>query len=1074
MASPAPPPVQLVAHGPLARDALVETLTAVKRGDPLGPVTVAVPSAFTGLAVRRAVVTPERGLCNVRFLTLAGVAELLGAPRLAAEAAGRRPLTDALRTEAVRAAVLGEPGELRPVASHPATVRSLDATFRELRRAPTDVAAALDGLGGRAALVARLFRAARERTHAFYDEEDLLAAAAGAVHGATPGSATASALAELGPVVLFLPSVSSPGSDALTAALGARGGLHAILGLTGDARADAPVRELANRLARVTGAVGPVEHAARDAAPAPPAGTEILDAPDPEEEMRAVRRAVLDRARRGTPLHRMAILFRNAEPYARLAPELLDAAGLAWNGPSPRRLADTVAGRVLMGLVRLVDAELARDTVAAWMASGPVVDPHDGRPVPASRFDSLSREAGVVAGAEQWRERLARHRARLVAEVAEMARDDDTRDSARQRREADVELLDRLAAFVADLAAHARASEDTTWSGMTRWARGLLDRYLGGERRRAQWPGPELDAARRIEGALDGLGALDALGSPADPQAFVVALEAALAAPTQRVGHYGRGVFVGPLRAALGADFDTVFVLGMAEGAFPPRGRDDPLLPDAERHAAGDGLPARATTRDDEELRDYLTALAAAPQRVLTFPRADPRAQRKRLPARLLLATAARLEGAGAVGAEELLRLGSRPWLTVIPSFEGGLARADEAGSCSERDLRALADWRGDGHPTSAHPLVASTPELAAGFALTAARASRRLGPFDGLVGTGPELMPSPPGAVSPTALQEWAECPFRYLLGRVLRVREVARPEETDTISPLERGALIHHVLEEFVRAATPRTSPDQVWSGEERAQLRELAGRVCDEAQTRGVTGRPLLWRLERRRILRELDGFLEIDERFRAQQRVVSRPDELELGFGFDADGGDPPVDVAVRDGRTVHFRGRIDRVDRAPDGSRVVVVDYKTGRVRPDHDHLEEDPVARGHLLQLPVYALAARQRARASRAGAYYLFTTDAPVPWRGYDLTDDREARFTAVVDAITDGIGAGIFPLHPGDPRSDAAGRDTFTNCAYCAYDRLCPAGRDQLWDRKRDDPAAVRFRALAEPETLEPGAAP
>src|SRR5204862_1090344 len=128
-------------------------------------------------------------------------------------------------------------------------------------------------------------------------------------------------------------------------AVGAAGRLRALLGLTRDPAADAHVEELATDLAG-TGTPD------RGAPPVPPTGTAIVSAPDPEDELRAVVRDVMARASSGTPLHRVAILFRVDEPYARLAQELLDAAGVPWSGPSTRRLAEPTAGRVLLGLLR--------------------------------------------------------------------------------------------------------------------------------------------------------------------------------------------------------------------------------------------------------------------------------------------------------------------------------------------------------------------------------------------------------------------------------------------------------------------------------------------------------------------------------------------------------------------------------------------------------------------------------------------------------------------------------------------------------------------------------------------------
>ena len=176
----------------------------------------------------------------------------------------------------------------------------------------------------------------------------------------------------------------------------------------------------------------------------------------------------------------------------------------------------------------------------------------------------------------------------------------------------------------------------------------------GIEGQRHDWPEREVEGARTIAATLDELGALDAVrgGEGAlDVARFRRTLEAELDTRLERVGQFGTGVLVGHLGQAYAADLDAVYVLGTVEGVLPPRGREDPLLPDRERRDIT-GLVPRATRRL-EERRDYLAALAAGAERVLTFPRADPRAQRKRLPARWVLESARHLAGAD-LSAEEL------------------------------------------------------------------------------------------------------------------------------------------------------------------------------------------------------------------------------------------------------------------------------------------------------------------------------------------------------------------------------------------------------------------------------------
>ncbi len=1033
--------MQFVEHGPPAREVLREAVREAKGPDPLAPVTVVVPSTYAGLALRRELARPD-GLVNVRFLALARLAELLGAPALAEQR--RRPLTRPLRAEAVRAVLADAGPPLAAVAGHPATERALDASFLELRAAGGDTVEQLTRAGDPAASVARLYPEFRSRTTGFYDDEDLALAAATALASEPP------ALREIGHVVLYLPTRLSPGEGELVRALGATGRLRALLGLTGDPAADELVEELAARLA---GSSAPE----RSAVGEPPRATTIVSAPDPEDELRAVVRDVMALASSGTPLHRVAILFRVDEPYARLAHELLDAADVPWSGPSTRRLAETTAGRVLLGLLRLPESDFARDTVVDWIASGPVRDPADGRAVPASRWDILSREAGIVTGLAQWSERLTRLARQLTARL-EATGDDELTEGARRHNEADLEHVEQLSRFVADLGARLAPPSPGTWPRLATWARDLLDCYLGGEGRRASWPEPEVEAARQVADALDGLAALAEIRSEASLPTFVRALESELDAPAGRVGRFGAGVFVGGVRHAYGGDFDVVHVVGMAEGTFPPLGREDPLIPDRARRLTGQALPVHAVRRA-EERRDYLSALASAPVRSLSYPRADPRAQRKRLPARWLLESASRLAGE-TVGAEELTRLETASWLHVIPSFEAGVCTASEAGSLTERDVRSLRAWQEARRPLERHPLVAATPSLRAGMTAVRERRSAVLTRFDGHVGAAPGLLPDEDDAVSPTALEQWATCPFRYLLNRVLHVRAVERPEATDRIGPLERGSLVHQVLAEFLDTVEPRTSPDEPWTAAERALLLAIGERHCNEAESEGLTGRPLLWKLDRRRILRELMTFIHTDEAIRAGLGVVPRSGGRELRFGFGGDSGEPAA-VTLGDGRTVRFHGVIDRVDVGVGGSPVVVFDYKTGAV--------DDPaegLARGNKLQLPVYALALAGNGDGHEVQSYYWSTREVGMgALDGIELDGATRAEFVDKVSTIVDGIGAGIFPAFPDKPRQDGRGRETWVNCCYCAYDRVCAPARDDDWTRKRDDPVVARFRELADP---------
>ena len=1027
----------LVPHGPPARDALVEVVQRLRGPDPLAPVTVAVPSPLAGLALRR-FVGARSGFANVHFTALARVAELLGAPALSG--LSRRPLAPAARIEAVHAVLAADAGgPFAGVAGHSATAVALASIFDELRALPDEARGTIASRGERPTAIVRLFDAYQLQTSDCYDSEDVAFAAAATV------TADAAAASEVGHVVVHLPLALSPGEEALLRALAERSRLSVLLGTTGDPTVDdGHVGALAQRLTEMLGAP------TRATTASTPTAQRIVSAPDPEDEVRAVARELDERAHRGEALGRVAVLYRIAEPYARLVPEVLDAAAIPWTGAQPRRVADSAAGRILLGLLALPDDDLARDDVAAWLTSGPVVDPATGHRVNAARWDVLSRQAGVVRGAEQWDARLTRSWEAVDDELKSARAELESSDWQLERLERSRAELHALQAFVADLATSLTPPADTTWRAFTSWAQAALMRFAGGATHQRGWPEHEVDAATRVDAILEELGSLDAVGTSVDLSRFRRALSTELDGQIGRVGRFGEGVLVASLGQAFAGDFDTVYILGAIEGALPPRGHDDPLLPDRDRHGI-EGLELHAARRV-EERRDYLAALASGTQRVLLFPRADARAQRRRLPAQWVLESARALSDEP-LTAERLRDHSTTPWLTVVESFDRLVAHGEPA-STTEYALHALRAWQESGRSLEEHPLAAG--ELARGFRSARARFAEGSSAFDGFIGPSPALAPGIAGATSPTTMQDWARCPFRYFLGRVLRLRDVPRPEATESINAVDAGSLIHAVLEEFVRDSPPLSGPDARWSEEDRTRLDEIVKRRCDDAEASGITGRRVPWILERRKIVATAHRFLATDEYTRARLGVVPAPDGLERAFGAD---GEKPVDLELGDGRVVRFRGRIDRIDRSPDGRRTVVYDYKTGRV-PSSD---DDPVSAGRALQLPVYALAARAREGTDDATACYWYTREDPVHALVEISLDATEGRFVDVVTTIVDGISGGCFPAYPGEPSWDHRSRtDSWDMCRYCDFDRLCPVDRGRAWERVRDDPATGPFLAL------------
>lgn len=1023
------------AYGAHATAALAEAITMAKGGDPLAPVTVVVPSNLVGVSARRTLAAGSpAGLAAVRFETVLGLARLLAGPSLPGE---RRRVTDPVVGAAVRSVLAASADLLRPVARHPATERALVRVHRELRELDDHALTALADTGPRATEVVRLHREVHDRlADRYVDEVDLHRAAAATVAAGHP------LLDGLGAVVLHLPDRLPASGLALVEALAANGPVAVVVAHTGDAEADAPLRHLVGRL----GGTLPTE---------PPAVTAshllVRSVADPDEEVRLAVREVLAGARAGIAFNRMAIAHPGNDRYARLLHQHLAAADVPFNGVAGRRLGESLTGRTLLALLALPDHDLARTAVMAVLSSGAILG-IDGRPVPVTAWERLSREASVAAGISQWQERLERYAADQDVRLAELEAEgaDESRLRGPRERRA---RADDLLAFVQRLADDLDPEQrPTNWPALTRWAAELLERYLGSPADRVDWPPEEADAHTRVGDLLRNLAGLGTIEAAPGLANFRRAVADGLDREVDREGRFGNGVFVGGFGATAGLDFDRVVVVGLAEGVTPPRRRDDPLLADTVRRTLDGALTLRAERQADLHRSLLATFAAGATDRVLVFPRGDLGSRTEAVPSRWLL---------DQVQAE----LGERPnpaqlealeadWFATSSSFAQSLEHLDHPADHHEYALAELLRDRHRGLLPDVSDRRLTDAVLDRGIALVRGREDPELTRFDGLL-DGVEL-PSPADGhtiLSATRLENWVRCPHAYFMRYVLGVGSLDEPADEDSITPLARGSLAHEILDHFLTEsieADDLPSPDVPWGPAHHQRL----DRICDEkfalVESRGLTGRPLLWQRDGGRLRRALQEFLLHDDERRSDDLLT--PIAAEMAFGFD---GAEPFVLHLSDGRTLHFRGSIDRVDQAVGGG-LVVTDFKTGKKQYYNKVTEDSPDANGQYLQLPLYGLAARELLATPDADveARYWFLTDGGRVV-GHPLSDPVLERFDLVLTTIVDGIERGLFPARP--PKSSYG-----IGCDYCDPDDLGTKSRTDLWDRKRLDPRLDDYRRL------------
>ena len=1065
------PRVDVRRPGAEAFEWLTETVADFKRADPLGVVTIVPPNMVAGRMVLRRLAA-RGGYVNVRLARLMDVAATIARPWLGA----REALTPVREIAAARVAASEVPA-LRPLAGHLALGQALVRLFRELRRSERSLADLPEDAGAMAHAAARAYQRFRELTAGFVDGTAVRAMAVRRLLGldqqADPSDIRARLtdwdtplprvpeLAELGSLLLFLPPRLDPADLALFGALCHHAATAALLADVPDTLGLASRRGWDDERALAAASGLPIAGPRPDRAErlTLPAEVAVVRAPDPAEEAREVVRGVVAAMERGTPLPRIGVLYRQPELYASLLRDAFELAGLPCFSLGGISLAETRPAQVLLSLLRLPERSFAREAVLGVAAASPAFA-QPGSPSPAT-WERLSREANVVRGVDQWTSRLLSYAAAEEARAARYAAEIPPGDEgpAGQSVSGAADRARHTAETVEDLAQALDSPPDgSPWPDFVAWCSAVYERFAGAPE---AWPKEEREAAHQLERTVRSLASAAWFESAASASLFRAALEQALGEATLPLGRLGAGVVLGPVQSVAGMAFDEVFLVGLNEGAFPPAPPVDPFFPDEAEDVLG--LREQYRGRDREA---FLSAIYSAGRKV-TLSTADSADGRAAFPSRWLLEIASALAGQPiSASAFAALRSADQPWLRVVRSAQEGAASASAPADVEDRRLAEASAWVKAGRRLKDAALARRRDlPLARALQVAEARFSLELTEFDGQVSELAEAAAiarlfNGEHAMSATSIQEWASCPFRFFLGRVLRVRSSEPPEDRWTLDAGARGSLIHAILEEFLRRQAEADPPlgIRAYDDADRLQLHDIAHAHFEELRASGAAGNPLIWEAVAADILADLDAFLREDQAWRAEHGW--QPSRFEQRFGFEDEDSWPALELAVGD-LNLRFRGVIDRIDLAGDGRRAFLYDYKTGR-SDEYKPVEMDPVNSGRALQLAIYAEVARRNLGQPAIDAAYWFISSRG-GYAMYGLKQPPEevaARLQDVLGGIAGGIRQGLFPAVPGDEDEHYG---TFDNCRWCDYERVCPNARDQMWLAKRHSPACRAYERLA-----------
>ena len=510
---------------------------------------------------------------------------------------------------------------------------------------------------------------------------------------------------------------------------------------------------------------------------------------------------------------------------------------------------------------------------------------------------------------------------------------------------------------------------------------------------------PEVDALLSLMGGLARSEMLTG-ESAVDRAGFLAEVDGLLNSTTLREPDFDAEdcVQVFSLERVCGLRFDALAVLGLAEGSFPAIEREDPFLNDTVRTSLGmkprlgqaqAGLFYTAVTRADRFLllsRAYLAkdgeTWEASPYWGAGLAVLDAPIQRIRPEDARPLAEAA--------SESELLF-----WSARRKAYAGGSPGA-----------QAGLDWHypaGTGLNIRWEQICQNQRVLSERLARTGRSIFN--GDLESLSGEFQQRYGL--SAVWNTSrFESYATCPFGFLARYGLGLQVLQTPQPGYQADQL--GSILHAVLEEVYTA-----SPDPTDTVDVLNRLTPIAAQVFARAPEEQDFRPSPLWEIQQAELLvklqRAIEGIASLDE------GAGWRPLVFEASFGFS---GQPYLSLAV-EGEVVHLRGTIDRVDINPSGC-IRIIDYKSGR-----SHLTAQDLVDGRRLQLPLYALAAREALGLGEPveGLYWALMAGEPGSLRLSRFVSSEsgcgvEAAFETArqqVSRIVCGIRAGQFgPVSP------------------------------------------------------------
>lgn len=829
----------------------------------------------------------------------------------------------------------------------------------------------------------------------------------------------------------------------------------------------------------------------------------IINVSGKRDEVWTVAKEILKLAAEGYTMEEIGVIARSLDPYTDTIKKIFQENAIPFATSAQEPIEKYPLVKVIQQILLLKREDFYRPMVIELLGSPyfrmPPCAPGGLIPRP-DLWDMLSRRLGIRGDISCWLSRLAQAKG-MLQECTKGDSDTQLHFLHSQERNRDgsdlfsnneqtgryipipaaqIELLENiLRALSHDLSS---LPEEASWAMMGQKITHLLRSYIHipAEGMNPEDQERDLLLLDKIGELLHALCALDCLGEEVTRDQFIDTFIDACRQEALPIGlKNGRGVRVLDAMSARGVPFRALFVLGLNEKVFPRAISEEPFLRDHVRRrlseVLGNVIPEKLRGFDEERLLFSFLLNAARERLYLLYERSDE-AGKPRVQSHYLMDILQTLKGILPLTKES----GESPVheIYVPRSITEKLCKQEiSLLTPKEVGIRMALDRMNPTNLKDAFNINRDVFDRSQSALGLMEGYHSRLTPYDGVVGDMATWWNEAAcRGFSPTMLETFGMCPFKFFMGKILELESLEEPETAEMIAAVDLGSLYHNILRDFYHALMEKGYFTAKTKGQDPIELlQSIVRKYFTGIEQQIPIPYPIVWEIEKEEILALLTRFITWD--LEQIKQTGFAPTYLERTVKLS-----PQNDVLklipehFKEGDTsrITFKGKIDRIDmkQAGDTASYRVIDYKSGRFF--KENLMREAI-RGQKLQLPFYVIMAEhilseeiKKGRISKGQARLDEASFVYVAEHAEKKTGEMSPQMKIInrdewmnckepywetLREFLKIIREGIFPVSPGE--------DT-RKCEWCEFATICRRSHQPLRFRLEHDARLRKYREI------------